>query len=165
MEVFRFWGTILKCEDRILQFVQRRPRARLTFSRRTPMQIGSLPQREGTTIHDVISFSCITRGSRNRVDGTWVMFTGNQLGTLFAARILEQYKASGKPLGKPRTLSILARGSRQVFAPTMKWCRQTVHGGIRRELQNDRSYGSSRRIQVRRMSHWFGIRLAGHTFS
>jgi hypothetical protein len=77
------------------------------------MQIGSLPQREGTTIHDIISFSCITRGSHNRVDGTWVMFTGNQLGTLFAARILEQYKASGKPLGKPRTLSILARGSRQ----------------------------------------------------
>lgn len=27
------------------------------------------------------------------------MFTGDQLGALFAGRILEQYKASGKPLG------------------------------------------------------------------
>ncbi|KAI0300255.1 hypothetical protein BC826DRAFT_992311 [Russula brevipes] len=49
--------------------------------------------------------------AERRVDGTWIMFTGNQLGTLFAARILEQYKASGKPLGKPCTLSILARGA------------------------------------------------------
>jgi hypothetical protein len=75
------------------------------------MQIGSLLQREGTMIHDIISFSCIADDYLNRVDGTWVMFTGNQLGTLFAARILEQYKASGKPLGKPRTLSVLARGA------------------------------------------------------
>ncbi|KAH9969618.1 hypothetical protein BC827DRAFT_1257499 [Russula dissimulans] len=33
-----------------------------------------------------------------RADGTWMMFTGDQLGTLFAGRVLEEYSASGKPL-------------------------------------------------------------------
>ncbi|KAI0061669.1 hypothetical protein BV25DRAFT_1907908 [Artomyces pyxidatus] len=33
-------------------------------------------------------------------DGVWTAFTGDQLGTLFAGRALEQYKASGKPLNK-----------------------------------------------------------------
>jgi len=28
------------------------------------------------------------------------MFTGDQLGALFAGRVLEEYKASGKPLGR-----------------------------------------------------------------
>jgi len=34
------------------------------------------------------SFACLA----------WVMFTGDQLGALFAGRVLEQYKESGKPL-------------------------------------------------------------------
>ena len=33
-------------------------------------------------------------------------FTGDQLGALFAGRILAQYKASGKPLGKFRPFSL-----------------------------------------------------------
>ncbi|TFK55033.1 hypothetical protein OE88DRAFT_1653657 [Heliocybe sulcata] len=33
-------------------------------------------------------------------DGKWTPFTGDQLGTLFAAAVLEQYKSSGKPLSK-----------------------------------------------------------------
>ncbi|KAH7927714.1 hypothetical protein BV22DRAFT_1103519 [Leucogyrophana mollusca] len=33
-------------------------------------------------------------------DGTWTTFTGDQLGTLFASRVLETYKATGKPLNK-----------------------------------------------------------------
>ncbi|KAI0304403.1 hypothetical protein B0F90DRAFT_1625617 [Multifurca ochricompacta] len=33
--------------------------------------------------------------AERRVDGTWVIFTGDQLGTLFAGRILDQYKISG----------------------------------------------------------------------
>jgi len=37
---------------------------------------------------------------RNRIDGTWITFTGDQLGALFAGRTLELYKASGKPLGR-----------------------------------------------------------------
>lgn len=37
---------------------------------------------------------------RNRIDGTWITFTGDQLGALFAGRILELHKESGKPLGK-----------------------------------------------------------------
>jgi hypothetical protein len=43
----------------------------------------------------------------NRVDGTWVTFTGDQLGTLFAGRILAQYKASGKPLGMSWSFSLV----------------------------------------------------------
>ncbi|KAJ7716660.1 hypothetical protein DFH07DRAFT_862010 [Mycena maculata] len=33
-------------------------------------------------------------------DGQWTVFTGDQLGTLFAAQTLEAYKASGKPIEK-----------------------------------------------------------------
>jgi phosphomannomutase len=32
-------------------------------------------------------------------DGTWYTFTGDQLGALFAAQVLKQYKESGKPIG------------------------------------------------------------------
>jgi len=32
-------------------------------------------------------------------DGTWEVFTGDQLGVLFAAWVLRAWKASGKPLG------------------------------------------------------------------
>ncbi|KAJ6547199.1 hypothetical protein B0H19DRAFT_257242 [Mycena capillaripes] len=32
--------------------------------------------------------------------GQWIVFTGDQLGTLFAAQALEQYKTSGKPVEK-----------------------------------------------------------------
>ncbi|KAJ7929358.1 hypothetical protein B0H13DRAFT_947180 [Mycena leptocephala] len=32
--------------------------------------------------------------------GQWIVFTGDQLGTLFAAQALERYKASGKPVEK-----------------------------------------------------------------
>lgn len=35
------------------------------------------------------------------------------------------------------------------------WHRKALHGGIRRELQDDRSYGGGRRIQLHRVSHWF----------
>jgi phosphomannomutase len=38
--------------------------------------------------------------AERKVDGTWVTFTGDQLGAIFAGRILAQYKASGKPLEK-----------------------------------------------------------------
>ncbi|KAJ6618234.1 hypothetical protein B0H10DRAFT_2164164 [Mycena sp. CBHHK59/15] len=33
-------------------------------------------------------------------NGDWIVFTGDQLGTLFAAQALEVYKASGKPIEK-----------------------------------------------------------------
>ncbi|KAJ6513795.1 hypothetical protein C8R47DRAFT_962826 [Mycena vitilis] len=33
-------------------------------------------------------------------DGQWIIFTGDQLGALFAAQALEQYKTSGKPIEK-----------------------------------------------------------------
>ncbi|VDB85543.1 unnamed protein product [Peniophora sp. CBMAI 1063] len=38
--------------------------------------------------------------AQRRSDGTWVTFTGDQLGTLFGARVFETYKASGKPLDR-----------------------------------------------------------------
>ncbi|TCD63890.1 Phosphoglucomutase-3 [Steccherinum ochraceum] len=38
--------------------------------------------------------------AERRPDGTWVTFTGDQLGTLFASAVLAKYKASGKPLNK-----------------------------------------------------------------
>ncbi|KAG6379074.1 hypothetical protein JVT61DRAFT_11510 [Boletus reticuloceps] len=41
-------------------------------------------------------FSAAERGS----DGSFTIFTGDQLGTLFASRVLARYKESGKPLDK-----------------------------------------------------------------
>ncbi|EIW85345.1 hypothetical protein CONPUDRAFT_162554 [Coniophora puteana RWD-64-598 SS2] len=38
--------------------------------------------------------------AEKRADGTWKVFTGDQLGTLFACKVLATYKASGKPLDK-----------------------------------------------------------------
>ena len=35
-----------------------------------------------------------------RSDGKWVAITGDQLGAIFAARCLEMYKVSGKPVGR-----------------------------------------------------------------
>lgn len=35
-----------------------------------------------------------------KVDGQWKVFTGDQLGTLFGAAVLEKYKASGRPMDK-----------------------------------------------------------------
>ncbi|KDR81365.1 hypothetical protein GALMADRAFT_239221 [Galerina marginata CBS 339.88] len=32
--------------------------------------------------------------------GEWILFTGDQLGSIFAARVLEAYKASGQPVNK-----------------------------------------------------------------
>lgn len=32
-------------------------------------------------------------------DGKWIMFTGDQLGTLFASSVFDKYKTSGKPIG------------------------------------------------------------------
>ncbi|KAI9512434.1 hypothetical protein F5148DRAFT_1279773 [Russula earlei] len=43
--------------------------------------------------------------AERRLDGTWVIFSGDQLGALFAGRTLEVYKMSGKPLN---TLSMVA---------------------------------------------------------
>lgn len=36
----------------------------------------------------------------NSVDGTWTIFTGDQIGALFAAHILDIYRSSGKPINK-----------------------------------------------------------------
>ncbi|KAI0269854.1 hypothetical protein BC834DRAFT_574038 [Gloeopeniophorella convolvens] len=38
--------------------------------------------------------------AEKRKDGSWQVFTGDQLGAIFAGRVLEQYKASGKPIDK-----------------------------------------------------------------
>ncbi|CAL1703944.1 unnamed protein product [Somion occarium] len=38
--------------------------------------------------------------AERRPDGSWVTFTGDQLGALFAISVLDSYKSSGKPLSK-----------------------------------------------------------------
>ncbi|KAH8117161.1 phosphoglucomutase 1 [Phellopilus nigrolimitatus] len=45
---------------------------------------------------DADRFSAAEKGP----DGTWIAFTGDQLGAIFAARCLNTYLASGKPLNK-----------------------------------------------------------------
>ena len=41
-------------------------------------------------------------------------FTGDQLGAIFAGRILAQYKASGKPLGRSWSFSLKCRSKRSL---------------------------------------------------
>ncbi|KAI6167200.1 hypothetical protein EDD17DRAFT_1543402 [Pisolithus thermaeus] len=45
---------------------------------------------------DADRFTAAERGT----DGSWFLFTGDQLGALFASHVLSKYKAAGKPLGK-----------------------------------------------------------------
>ncbi|KAI5983862.1 hypothetical protein EDD15DRAFT_2178391 [Pisolithus albus] len=45
---------------------------------------------------DADRFTAAERGA----DGLWFLFTGDQLGALFASHVLSKYKATGKPLGK-----------------------------------------------------------------
>ncbi|KAH0830438.1 hypothetical protein J3R83DRAFT_1833 [Lanmaoa asiatica] len=41
-------------------------------------------------------------------DGSFTTFTGDQLGTLFASRVLARYKESGKPLGSSKMVEAMA---------------------------------------------------------
>jgi len=62
--------------------------------------IGLPLRREGSKI---FLFSCFFFSSRNFTSsktGDWTLFTGDQLGSLFANRVLHAYKASGKPVEK-----------------------------------------------------------------
>lgn len=45
---------------------------------------------------DADRFAAAERGK----DGKWIMFTGDQLGTLFASSVFDKYKTSGKPIEK-----------------------------------------------------------------
>ncbi|KAI0075472.1 hypothetical protein K474DRAFT_1624431 [Panus rudis PR-1116 ss-1] len=38
--------------------------------------------------------------AERKADGSWVTFTGDQLGTLFASAVLDKYKNNGKPIDK-----------------------------------------------------------------
>ncbi|KAF8964139.1 phosphoglucomutase 1 [Flammula alnicola] len=38
--------------------------------------------------------------AEKRPNGQWMLFTGDQLGSLFASRVLQAYKSSGKPINK-----------------------------------------------------------------
>jgi hypothetical protein len=65
------------------------------------MQTGFLQQKEGKSAPCFCLILFMDqRPFVNRADGSWTTFTGDQLGSLFAARILMQYKMSGKPLGR-----------------------------------------------------------------
>lgn len=59
-------------------------------------------------------------------------FTGDQLGTLFAARTLETYKLGGNPLGEVNR--------RVGFVSDLSF-RKTGHGGKYGQLQDDRGNG------------------------
>ena len=43
--------------------------------------------------------NCLGNTHLSRPTGNWIIFTGDQLGSLFADRILESYKSSGRPMG------------------------------------------------------------------
>ena len=62
-------------------------------------------------------------------------FTGDQLGTLFAARTLETYKLSGKPLGEV---------DRRVVFVSDQAFRKFGHCGKYGKLQDDRGHGTAR---------------------
>jgi len=51
------------------------------------------------------SSMCSCRSTNVRSTGEWTLFTGDQLGVIFASNILEAFKLSGKPLN---TLAMVA---------------------------------------------------------
>jgi hypothetical protein len=63
------------------------------------MQIVSLQRRKGNESYP----RCKPLAEKDflslRPNGGWYLFTGDQLGTLFASRILEVHRLSGKPIG------------------------------------------------------------------
>ena len=52
-------------------------------------------------------------------------FTGDQLGALFAGKILAQYKASGKPLGRSRPFPfdvvLIVRPGHKIIQKSSPW--------------------------------------------
>jgi hypothetical protein len=51
-------------------------------------------RKEGKTLQT----NCLYNTHLSRPTGNWTVFTGDQLGSLFADRILESYKSSGRPM-------------------------------------------------------------------
>jgi hypothetical protein len=60
--------------------------------------IGSPPRREGAKTSLFPFYFCPLKIFTSSKTGEWTLFTGDQLGSLFASRVLHTYKASGKPV-------------------------------------------------------------------
>ena len=67
-----------------------------TSSHKIPIRIASLLLSEGTR---VTASALFVLTIKDRQDGKWTQFTGDQLGALFASTVLAKYKAAGKPIG------------------------------------------------------------------
>ena len=64
---------------------------------RTQTQIGLLPLKNRMSTMDKANPPSLIYDLSD--DGTWKVFTGDQLGAVFAAWVLRTWKASGNPLG------------------------------------------------------------------
>ena len=94
-----------------------------TFSPKTPTLTGLRQRRSGRSISRKLDHT-LSRLWLYRSDGSWHQFSGDQLGSLFAARALYKYKRSGKPLGElgaalaPRT-HVCVAGQMAMVASTV----------------------------------------------
>lgn len=68
----------------------------LTFLHKIQMRTDFPPLREGE--RSGICYKAIAQLIRS--NGEWTVFTGDQLGVLFAARALDRYKSSSKPMSE-----------------------------------------------------------------
>jgi phosphomannomutase len=65
---------------------------------KTQMVTGLLLQKKGLIhVHHELVLALMSGLSKN---GSWTVFTGDQLGTLFASWTLDAYRSSGKPVEK-----------------------------------------------------------------
>jgi hypothetical protein len=78
---------------------QDRKRIWLCIRFRAGPRLGSICRSAKEVISRLISPKKRSANLVLRPDGTWFVFSGDQLGSLFAAWTLEGYKASGRPIG------------------------------------------------------------------
>jgi hypothetical protein len=64
------------------------------------IQTGSLLQRNGQIIAIICILPILTIAMLLSPNGEWTLFTGDQLGSIFASQVLQAYKTSGKPIDK-----------------------------------------------------------------
>lgn len=72
--------------------------------------------------------------TQSMCSGEWVTFTGDQLGTLFAARALDIYKSSNKPLSETSYTQTLVISSGNTMD---KICRQIGDCCVHCKFEND----------------------------
>lgn len=86
----------------------------------------------------------------------WTVFTGDQIGSLFAAWVLEGYKISERPLSEFHDRSGIQLPCCRTFRTltSARVDRQACHGQLHCLILNDCRHGARRGLPIGGVSHW-----------